>query len=343
MPSTKINPNLFIKYIFLIGLVVPYACLFIYTPDYLNYVNDWFDGSLLLYSDPLARLYYMLFSEASIIHVLSILIPLLVYVGYSSHLSMCRSILVMLAYPVLYLSLQNPRYFIATILMLFALIMLIHKKLYASTLMVLLSAGFHFGSFVILPFYIYVLFKKLPLKFVIAMLLIGAFSIFLFFYYDIYSLVEYRFEFAFENEDEKSKPYVHYITFLTLVVWFIIYDVKIPSSIRQLTIPLINFYICLIAISFFWYNLIISRLFHSLGIFVVYIIVASHLNVYKTTWFCLVAFIPVSFAFLLDGHYFSNDVAAYYYIFLLMLLAVLLFLKRLTNNVGRFTPTTFNH
>ncbi len=303
--------NLLLLFIFLVF----YVFGFVYTPDYKNYMSEWFGtgydyGS---FSDPLARFYYSFFSSNKFISPLALIPPLILYIYASTAFKLLPSLILLSMHPVIYGSLVNPRFFFASVFFTYSLILLTKSRFITSTIFLLISFSTHLGLGLLLPLYLLIfLFKINKSKFSLLFLIITTAIFILIGYLDIYQLLdifEYRLEYAIDEDSGASMSYLHLIFFITLISWLNLnkFNSDKINIVVLRSIVFSGLIVCIL--SFVHYNLMISRILHALSFIAVCFSFRCCTDTRKLLFLSLF-FLPVSFLLVYPGFYFYN-----YYMF----------------------------
>lgn len=243
-----------------------FAHNFIYTPDYFNYSRDWFVNSLYFDSDPFSRLIFQSIEIFDLPHETFIFLVMFLTIFIVLKIrSLTMALRFAMCYPVFFNSLITPRFFFA-ILLIYSVGRMIKrsKSIIIISLLTILAISTHLASGVFIPIIIFIYHKdKISFKTLLFFLSLLVFLIVIFYneFIILFELHIYRTEHIGNEEEEKSRPYIHYIT--TTSILLLSHLIKLDPTIKKRYF-LISFVV--IFLSFFYYDLIISRIFHALGV-----------------------------------------------------------------------------
>ncbi|OWS71982.1 hypothetical protein CBI30_03880 [Polynucleobacter aenigmaticus] len=165
------------------------------------------------------------------------------------------------------------------------------------------------GIFLILLYLIYIFInKKIKFYFYVKLFILTILIIiFSEFYSDILALFDYRTKFAFITDSGESKPLLHFYYFVILFLFLHKFRYKIDKDCKSILYGIITFaFVCLL-ISFFMYNLLLSRVLHGLSILSIFFFFRGFLSYGIPPLIFISLLFPISIYMTLSGFYFENS------------------------------------
>jgi hypothetical protein len=309
-PKHLLKPYRSLEIFGIIIVTLIYSFGFLDTPDYLNYVTDWLgqEYSLNLISDPLARIYYSLFPVDLEYSVVSVALPLLLFLYFSAGLKFYPSLMVLSLHPIIYGALVNPRFFFAVTIFVYSIVCWSRSRFVVSSVLALVSVSLHLGVGILTPLLLLLgnfsrMGSLLILLLITGLVFLGFSNLNM---TNLFSILEYRLEYALDQGSGQAMNHLHLYFFSILLLWVSLSKPKEESQDYKILflISLLGVLACFF--SFFYYNLIVSRILHGLSfISVCFAFRCSRGNAQKAS-ILYFGCSPISLLFVYPGFYFSG-------------------------------------
>lgn len=258
---------------------------------------------------------------------------LFIFLISSSSDSFLKILFSISAYPLIMNALITPRFFSALVVIIFSIEFIRRNEVSKCLFAFIFACGLHLAAVLFLPLIFLIRFNRYIKFFLIFMIILCTALISLqSVLWDFYSIYHYRISEIGFDEVEKSKSYLHYFT--ACILLFFLYNSGKSVDICKL---LIAVYSGCIIFSFFYYDLLISRVFHGLSIITLYYLVRS-INVSSKSFIILTLLIsPVGLLLTLPRFGYFNTIYGFYldlfvYIMLILYLS-LMHIKKIAQNV----------
>jgi hypothetical protein len=317
-----------------------YSFGFLDTPDYLNYVTDWMGQgyTFSLISDPLARVYYSLFPNDLEYSVLAVALPLLLFLYFSAGLKFYPTLMVLSMHPIIYGALVNPRFFFAVTIFVYSIVCCVRLRFVVSFILAIVSVSLHLGVGLLAPLLLFLFLGGFSRMSSLLILLLIAGLVLLGFgnlnMANLFGILEYRLEYALDEGSGQAKNYLHLYFFSIFLLWVSLSKRKEDTQDCRILflISLLGVLVCLF--SFFYYNLMLSRVLHGLSfISVCFAFRCFRGGAQKASIFLYFGCSPISLLFVYPGFYFS-DYWMFGVISIIVTLILIFYLLNFISNKG---------
>ena len=318
--QNMLNPgSISMRFIFFtLFISTAFSFLFYLTPDYNNYHLDWFLGDISLSSDFFSRIIFWGVGFLGLPEFIPVMLFLFIFLIFSSSDSILKILFSISAYPLMMNALIMPRFFSAMVVIIFSIEFVRRNEAYKCFFAFLFACGLHLAAIIFFPIVFLIRLNRYKIFYVVLVAILSAVlmsiqSILL----DFYSFNYYRLSEIGLDEIEKSKVYVHYFTAFVFL-FFLHKSHKFVDICRVL----IASYSVGILISFFYYDLLISRVFHGLSIITLYYLVKC-ISVRSVSFIILTLLVsPVGLFFTLPRFGYFNMIYAFYLVFFVFMMLV---------------------